>query len=147
MAGAGSYIAGFDRAAYEQVTPGQPGKSPENPPAYDPRTRAIPIGTNGVLSSAHWVDASMAYCLTNFRGTIPGNPEIGLRRERLRRATQLTAQSIVEDEVAGAIAHLLERRAVDLLLVAAVWRVGKLGFLVRYINRLAPASDVRTIEG
>ena len=129
--GAGS-SAGLDPAPTATTTP-----PAANEVYYDPAVRAWLIA-NGALAEMHWVDQSMALCLTISKGAIRSLPDLGIDRARLRKVTRAKAQAAVEAVVGEAIAHLTSKELVTVLGIDVEYAPGELGFRVRYQNNLLP---------
>lgn len=120
--GAGSIAAGLGPAGVGLVTVSPPVPPPDVRGAalFDPETRSYLFGDNDALLTEHPIWQRAVIALTMRRGSLPSAPSVGIALDRLRRATNLTAQKEAEYAARVALADLIAEQSVELVAVRVV---------------------------
>lgn len=143
--GAGSFGAGIGPAGSDPVTvsPAAVPPTTTDTPFFDPFALVYPFDSTGELETTHPVWQRVALALGIRRGALRSTPDVGIPLERLRLATDLTAQREADGAVRVALADLLSAGDIDLVAVSVdlPWR-GKFYADIRNL-REAGAEPVR----
>lgn len=144
--GAGSSSAGAVAAGLAELTVSSPRKVPDVSGAalFDPETRTYPFGDDDELEAEHPVWQRVALAVGLRRGSLPSTPNVGIAIERLKRATDQTAQKEAEYAARVALADLIDAGDVKLGAVTAVLPWAGL-FYVDVQNLREPGSAARSL--
>ena len=143
--GAGSYPCGVGRAGFDP--PRAVGRlTPILPLAafFDPSTRDMPLTAAGDIQSVHPVDQKVSLALGISVGGASPSPGLGLDIARVRRASRIQMQAILDDIVRNALEEVLTAGDVELVGVTIlIQTAGRTAFEVAYRNLRLPSASNR----